>query len=664
MVFDISSLTTYVRFYLTVVTQLQSAWDAIGATHLAIRESLDPFGPALEPVNSQVLRIALSPAPASPLLLKELWKPKDEKNLSGLTDVYEVVGRFSFQGVDDENIGRVQLLVSEARTHMHEQRQRLLELEKLPEVARTTAARLLQKEQQDYQQRRQAKIQEFNAFANTLHQRANQTLEAVRTVALPDVGDMQLAGEEYRKYVSKVNQFYGTCLPFLQKALASLYEYVHCEVPSSWPETLPLVSEIPEELLSLPKEDAPEFDKAKAVLEALDEEQDSLRRQRDEISVSVSRIESEIQALASEKDSINGLLSTLSKLVEYAGKIEEYNETRQAIGSLEQQKAQRLATLGEIREAHRVAEAALAREGNEITVLQSAAEELRQRLEEEQKKEPLLFGKDDWRDRKAELERELEMRLHIISQKNNLRNQLRVDLSSLSVKLQTEQSQCDLIDRWLNDSTSKRNILQQEIDQFGKQLGSAKPAMPPSQEEAKAAYEEQVKRKRELEERETRFQTELRRLKEDANRNMARTKAASLERERAQGLLHNAQIMATQGRSEASRQLAMQRSRAVEQHVHDILGGLEKSIQNIDMVFIEPAREILLKDDTSSPSLAALVKENADKIAPIIEQLRNEISAELMAKEAMLSQIQREFCDAASVACRSAWGVAEIKSHP
>jgi hypothetical protein len=40
----------------------------------------------------------------------------------------------------------------------------------------------------------------------------------------------------------------------------------------------------------------------------------------------------------------------------------------------------------------------------------------------------------------------------------------------------------------------------------------------------------------------------------------------------------------------------------------------------------------------------------------VVEQLARELEPELLAQDAMLGQVQREFCDVAANACVAAWG--------
>ena len=98
-----------------------------------------------------------------------------------------------------------------------------------------------------------------------------------------------------------------------------------------------------------------------------------------------------------------------------------------------------------------------------------------------------------------------------------------------------------------------------------------------------------------------------------------------------------------------------QRRAAVERHVSEVLGTLEKSLSLVGPVFIDPAREAMLKGCEPRAEVSAGVLENAEKVAPIVDKLARELDPELLAQDAMLGQIQREFCDVALEACRSAW---------
>src|SRR4051794_20437715 len=103
MAYDLERLSTYVRFYLTVVTQLRTAWENVAHTHGAVKEALSPFAAPLGPLEVPVLVGALGKGPEVDEVIGVLFQPEDAEGLTGLTDLYEVAGRFSFQGEDNKN---------------------------------------------------------------------------------------------------------------------------------------------------------------------------------------------------------------------------------------------------------------------------------------------------------------------------------------------------------------------------------------------------------------------------------------------------------------------------------------------------------------------------------------------------------------------------------
>ena len=82
---------------------------------------------------------------------------------------------------------------------------------------------------------------------------------------------------------------------------------------------------------------------------------------------------------------------------------------------------------------------------------------------------------------------------------------------------------------------------------------------------------------------------------------------------------------------------------------------LEKSLNSVDAVFVEPAKAVMLKAEEPKESVAAKVREVAAKLDPIVQGLFAELEPDLLEQDAMMGQVQRDFCDAAPEACRTAW---------
>jgi hypothetical protein len=103
----------YVRFYLAAVDDLDRVIAALAGTHGAARDAVRAYEDVLRDVPG-----AGSLAPAAVLSTSALWRPRDPAQLASLTDVYEVVGRFSFQGDDDANLRAMTALVASLRAEV------------------------------------------------------------------------------------------------------------------------------------------------------------------------------------------------------------------------------------------------------------------------------------------------------------------------------------------------------------------------------------------------------------------------------------------------------------------------------------------------------------------------------------------------------------------
>ncbi|AKT37874.1 hypothetical protein [Chondromyces crocatus] len=671
--YELTALASYVRFYLAVSQKILAAWRKLGDARAAMQVALAPFGEPLSPLESQALAEAAeappdasssdalpgtegAPLPYAPAALGELWQPEDPERLTGLTDIYEVVGRFSFQGVDNENLSRVQSLVSAARNEIVLLRARLADLARLPELSQTTATRLGEAEASASEAAQRERLTTFGPLAEMVVLRARQTSEAVRAVHLPDLGHAESAAEDYRRYVAKVDQVYQTCLPFLRKAIEVLYEFVSAEVPSSWPERLPLVPEIPAELLSLPPADAPELGQAEALLRSLAEEERALGRAQTEIAAVLTRVEAEIAAALSRDVDTEAEIQVAATALDHTVAEEQAAALEGAIAGYERQKADRVHSSGEVWQRHRRVEASITTLEEELKGRAQEINEVQEDLTSTQKSEPVLFGKDEWRARVASLEARVAELRGIYSQRQSMLNQLKIDLSAISVQVQTESAQMALVERTLSDVRAKLEAQQATLAELAARLGAARPPRGTTPVDAQRALEERKQVRRDLAERVERLRGESRRQKEENVRLLTRLKQIEQERQHAQARLQSAQVAATQGREAALQRLATERRTAAQQHVSEVLGSLEKALGGVEPAFIAPARAALLTPAETGPATSQVVREHGEKVAPIVETLLHELDPELLAQEAALSQIQREFCDMAVGACKAAWG--------
>ncbi|MEO5729463.1 MAG: hypothetical protein ABI134_25195 [Byssovorax sp.] len=655
MAWDLERLGSYVRFYLTVKTQLGSAWENLDRAHAAVKDALAPFAESLAPVEATALTEAMKSAPVYRDRVAELWSPEDLDRLSELTDVYEVVGRFSFQGEDNKNLAKVQALVSGARNEIVNQRGRVADLLRLPGLGRAAAARLAAQEEARAAADLRDKTATFEPLAEAVVVRARQTIEATRAVPIPDLSSADTASDEYKRYAVKLDHVYQTCVPFLRKAISSLYGFVGCEPTATWPDALPLERELPAELCSVPSADSPDWQHARTGLKQLAEEEIQLGRARDEITTAAARIEGEMAAAAMKDKEIELEIAAATALVDYVFASEQAEGARQAVPALEQQRALRLHSGGEVAQRHRAVEETITLLEDELRARTEEITALDARLEAERKSEPVLFGKDEWRGRVAAFEAELEARRGAWAQRKTALNQHKIELSALSVQVQTEQAQSGLIERQVESMQARLATLTKTLREMEAVLGSARPARAVPLSDAQSALATLQQGKIDLAQRVERLKAETRRQKEEAVRVLGRMKQLSVERQQMSAMLQNAEVSATQGHEAALKQLAAQRRAAVERHVSEVLGTLEKSLTLVGQVFIDPAREALTKSCAPRTEIASAVLENAEKIAPLVEKLHLELEPELLAQDATLGQLQREFCDVALNACRTAW---------
>jgi hypothetical protein len=656
MPYDRARLSSYVRFYLTVVKQLGAAWENLERTHGVVKDALSPLAEPLAPVASTVLAEAQGAPPPFRERIGALFVPEDQAELAGLNDLYEVAGRFSFQGDDNENLQRVQALVSGARNEIVSQRMRLADLARVPDVARAVAARLAADESGRAGAQRAEKSAALEPLAEAVAARAKQTMDAVRGVPFPDLGNPETAADEYKRYAVKLDQVYQTCLPFLRKAIANLYGFVGCEPSASWPDSLPLTRELPAELYTVPPADSEELSQARAGMKALGEEEIQLGRARDEIATTIARLEGEHGAAAVKDKEFEVEIATATAVIDYVAATDLAQTTRLSLAAAEAQKAERVRLSGEVAQRHKAIESAIKLLEDELRSRTEEIAGIGEQLAAEKKAEPVLFGKDDWRLRVAGIEAQLEALRGAYAQRLAVLNGFRIDLSTATVQVQTEQQQNTLVDRQIAEARATLEAIQKGLREMGQKLGVARPARPMSPAEAHEALAALQRSRAEAAQRIDRLEGEIRRQKEETGRVLGRQKQVGVERQQVQAMVQSAQVAATQGHEEALRQLAAQRRTAVERHVGEVLGTLEKSLTMVGPVFIEPARQAMLDASAPRADVSIAVRDGAEKLGPVVEKLAKELDPELLAQDAALGQIQREFCDVAASACRAAWG--------
>ncbi len=653
---DLGRLSSYVRFYQTVVNQIGAAYQNVARTHGEMKTALEPYAQPLGPVGFAALDAAMGQPRAYRDEFGALWWPVDEKDLSDLNDIYEVVGRFRFQGDDNTNLQHVQWLVAGARNEIVVQRARLTDLRELSAKSRAAAARILAAEQARAASERTRRLAEFEPMAETAVTRAKQTFDAVKAVPFPDLSAAETAAEEYRKYAVRLDQVYQTCLPFFRKSISNLYAFVECEPGASWPETLPLTKEMPPELVTVPPAGSEELTKARASVNVLAEEEITLGRARDAVATMAARVEGELAAAQMKDAEVGQEIVTAHLILDACLSREQAEGLTRQIEALAGQRAERVEATGAVLARQRQIEAAgklleeeLRRRGQELMALEAETTALR-------KDEPVLFGKDEWRGRVGTLDEQRTTQQGIITQRTAALHQAQIEYSSISVELQTEQAKQALLERQIAEAQGKLGQFEALGREIGNKLGSSRPSRNVTSERARDAIMTLHQAKAELGERIEKCRVEMRHQKDEAVRVLARVKQIGIERQHVTAMVQSAEVAATQGREAAMRQLALERKAGVERHIGEVLGTLEKSVAFIGAVFIDPARDVLIKATEPQAEASANVLAAAEAVAPVVDKLYAEFESVLLAEDATLGQIQREFCDVAIDACRMAWG--------
>lgn len=654
---DLGALSSYVKFYVTVLSQLEVTLGELDAVFGDAKTALAPLVAPLAAVEHDSFRVLTSSSPIDKAALASVYKPSDPVQLSGIGDVYEVVGRFTFEGDDGENIDKVAAIVRGARTELQALRLRLSDLARLPDAARLASQRLRDAEDAEQAALASRTRAMFAPLAEQLLSRAEQTLSAVRAVPRPDVFEAEGAEARYAEYLAKVGQVWATCLPFLERALEAVYAFAGAaEVPAGFPATLPLAPELPTDLLAVPPQGSPELAAAEQLLRDLDAEEKALRDADVALLAELSRLDAELAAENAREAASRVDVATMTKLVDHAAAGDAATREARAIAEYEQKKAERMVNAGNLEARKRQIEAAIAALSEELVNREREINDHAEALDVRRGKEPLMFGKDEWRARVAAEEEDLDTLRATYNHRLGAMNQLKIDLSAIGVSVQTEEGQGALIDRWIADAKARRAEAEKKVEKLGAELGPARPPRPFPLGEAESALVNVKTQRAEIVDRIERLLGGVRRAKEDQVRAAARLRQLEGERQRTRAVVDSAAMAATQGREAALRRIAEQRVHAVGQHLDDVHGGLERSLANVGAIFLEPALAAAIKAHAVEHPPSAVALEGAVAAAPIVAALAHELEPRLLAIDATLGQIEREFCLRAKDACKEAWG--------
>lgn len=654
--FDPAPLSSYVRFYLAIHSQLARVWQSIAAIEATLRDELGPFAHDLAPVSHAALATLVDAPRGVPAELALLWRPEDEAGLSGINDVYQVAGRFSFQGERDENLARVAALVALARQATKENAEALAGLSELESRALTTADALVAKEKDRAAAARAAGTTRFDALAETVLSRVKQTMDALAAVPVPAFDDPKAGAEDYKKLRARLQQVYQTCLPFLQGAIAQLWSLVGGTLPQSFPAELPLVEELPLELLQITPVGSEEVEKAERTLAALAEEAGTVARTKTKLAEELGKVRSAMEVLTARRAENAADLELAVTLHDWARTAEQLTQQQARIAELEKELSARVTHSGALTEAALRARAAL--EPQEAAAVEkragfTAAEAA---LAELEKKEPLLFGKEEWRTKLADSRAQLGHLGAELEAIESALGQRRAELSAAAVRAETASAERSIAERSLSDARTRRGEIEKALAKLAEKLGTRRPTrpVPPTEtEELVLALERQ---RATFEQEGTALSEAERRHAEEGARAIAREKRIEVERQHMEARVEGARIARAEGLDAAEKRLAEQRKLAVDDHVREVLGALGKSLGQVGVVFIEPVREKLRIATEPDFGEAERVRQAAGKVAPVLARVLAERGPELSAVGELCEKIEREFCVPARDACVRAWG--------
>jgi predicted nucleic acid-binding Zn-ribbon protein len=639
-----------VRRYLAALAEIDRAIAGLAAAHGAVRETLQGFDDVLREVPD-----APTPAPAALLSTGTLWRPSDPARLTGLTDLYEVVGRFTFEGDDGSNVAAMRQLVEAIRAEVERQRASLSDLARLPALAETHAASLDAKEHASAHTQRTELLQQFEPAATTLREVAQKLLGALQAEKKPDLSNLDSAEADYQHYVARMQGLYGKALPFLREQLAELCRLAGVEVPPSWPETLPFAPTLPPHLVAAPPAETPQLATARQTLDAIKAREDELSRAIDELGVQLRRCQGELEALAQRETKALEEIQTARAVLRWATKLDELDATRQTAATLAAEVQARTQAQLRLRvEVQRINAALVALQKDATEWAQGLAAK-EQALTEQRKNEPALFGRDEWRRRLDECEAEVDELRTELTRKQQQIQALQSELAQLQGRDQAEQTALVTLARQQKDVEARDATLQQEVAALEQELGAARPPRRLTVAQAEESLAATQAARSDVRARVERVGNEMRRIREDIDRATVQLRQTQSDREKQAEVVSAALHRATSAHEEALRSLASRRQAAFERHTQQVLSELEASLTRVDSVFVEPARRALLLRGGMTSGASNRLREQAAALAQALAETTRRVEAIFTTELARIERVEQDFLARVPEAFRHLW---------
>lgn len=638
-----------VRAYLSALAEFESALQVLALGEQCLHDGLAPFADLAAQLD------AGPPAASAIPTADGLWRPRDPVALQGITDVYEVPGRFAYQGDDDANLRALAERVTAARADLARQLTRLEQLAGAPARISAVAETMERTELENSRAQEAELLRQFEPEAAQLRDLCKRLHEAVRATRRPDLARLDTADGLYLEYVTRVGGLYGKALPVLREAIAALSRVARCEVPPSWPDTLPFAAHLPEDLVTSPVPESPAVQQLRQALESQAQQEAALLRAQDELGVQLRRVDGEVGAMVQREVELLREVEVAKLVLRGCTRHDALDVARAALAAIQAEGQARTQALTAVQAEGQRALAQIAAIQTDATEWAQAVQVKDGLLARHRGDEPALFGKDDWRKKLLELEDEVNDLRAELQQRQQRIGEGNVEVARLRAREAAEQATITTLTQQLEEGRRREAQSLKELLEVEKELGAAVPPRRLPTAHAEELLAAAVAARNELRARVERLTTESRRVKEDADRAAVQLKQLAAERARIESGLAVALRQSGSAHEEALRSLAVRRQAAFESHAGQVLAGLEESLAQVDRNFIEPARRAMLVRAGVMTDAPVTLRARGAELEAALPALRARWAAAVDPAVEALAAVETGFLATAGQRARAAW---------
>jgi hypothetical protein len=657
------SLHGYVRFYLQQLAALDEVHAALSRARTDVTEAIAPYADVLSAGYEDAVSYGSRAAEATAkLTTARLWRPDDPATLTGLTDVYEVPGRFTFQGDDgtdagdDGNLAALRALVRETRADIEAQRGWITGLARVPTGATRLAEGLSVQELAEQDRERRRRLEPFEPVAAALREQCTKVLDVVRGVPRPDVAALETANPNYQEYVRRVQALYTKALPYLRRSLADLCAAAQVDTPASWPDALPFSDALPEDLLAAPAAETPAVSALRAQLEQAEGQVQAIVRAIEEASLTQRKREQDKLAALSRDEELKTELEAAKNIVRWASRGEERDQLAATLAASAQQRDARATLVAQLTQQQQQFDALAQQYRADVSAKEQAAQATQSKLAETRDNPPALFGKDEWRRKVEELEGDLKEAREFVATSRARLAQAEEQLAAVSTRLAGEKTQVAMLDRAVADAQARTDAVQRDVLEIEKSLGAHRPAHRVTLAQADEYLLGVSNMRNEVRARIDTLTRQHSAGQLERERIEAQGRVWTAERERLRGALDQARKAGATAQQEAARQLSARRQQGVAQYIERTLAPLEESLSQVDRVFIDPARQVLIQRAGGPPPKAGTIRAQAEALSLALAQLAPRVDPLLTEQSGRLDAIERGFLAEVDAAVQRAWG--------